>query len=170
MSKVIKIGIGIILSGISVFYLLGICLVVADAKEDAIYNLNFYIQAEQTGCEYLGQNPEINGREKQAEEGYAFYKITFEVENLSSEPYYGRISDILNIDKGINNKDVGLRILPSANSSPGYFETIEPALPGKATIEFAYYLEIREGVESVLASYLPAWEEDDIQLDIAINH
>lgn len=170
MSKVIKIIIGVILSGISAFYLLGIILVIADAKKDAIYSLHSYIRVEQTGCEYLGRNPVINGREKQADDGYGFYKITFEASNLSSEPYYGRISDILNIDKGINNKDVGLRILPSTNSSPGYFETIEPALPGKATIEFAYYLEIREGVESVLASYLPAWEEDEIELDIAINH
>ena len=36
MSRIIKIIIGTILLGISAFYFLGICLVVADAKEDAV--------------------------------------------------------------------------------------------------------------------------------------
>lgn len=169
MSKVIKIVIGSILLSISAFYLLGICLVVADAKEDAIYSLDFYIQAEQTGCEYLGKNPEINGREKHAEEGYGFYKITFEVENLSSEPYYGALSDIFDTGRWIDDENVGLMILPSPSGSPGYFETVKPVLPGKTTIKLVFYLEIREGVESVRASYLPAWEAEEVELDIVLN-
>ena len=169
MNKVIKIVVGVILSGVSAFYLLGICLMVADAREDAVYSLHSYIQVKQKDCEYLGQNPVIHGREKQADEGYGFYKITFEAENLSSEPYYGSISDIFDTGRWIDDENVGLMILPSSHGTPGYFETIAPALPGKATIEFTYYLEIREGVESIKASYLPAWEEEEVQLDIVLR-
>lgn len=169
MSKVIKVVMGIILIGISLFFLLGSILVIKDAKEDAVYSLRSYIQVEQTGCEYLGQNPVINGREKQADEGYGFYKITFEAENLSSVPYYGSLADILDIDRGMDDEDVGLMILPSTDGSPGYFETTTPAFPGKAVIDFTYYLEIKEGVERVQASYRSAWEEDEIELEVVLN-
>ena len=169
MSKVIKVVMGIILMGISLFFLLGSILVIKDAKEDAVYSLHSYIQVEQTGCEYLGQNPVINGREKQADEGYGFYKITFEAENLSSVPYYGSLADILDIDRGMDDEDVGLMILPSTDSSPGYFETTTPAFPGKAAIDFAYYLEIKESVESVQASYWPTWDEDQVQMNIVLD-
>lgn len=169
MSKVIKFVMGIILMGISLFFLLGSILVIKDAKEDAVYSLRSYIQVEQTGCEYLGQNPVINGREKQADEGYGFYMITFEAENLSSVPYYGSLADILDIDRGMDDEDVGLMILPSTDSSPGYFETTTPAFPGKAAIDFTYYLEIKEGVESVQASYRPTWEEEQVQMNIVLD-
>ena len=68
MGKVIKIAVGVILLGISAFYLLGVYLMITDAREDAAYKLSSSVRAEYLGSEYLGGRMELDGNEEQAEE------------------------------------------------------------------------------------------------------
>ncbi len=171
MSRIIKIIIGTILLGISAFYFLGICLVVADAKEDAVYSLRSYIRLEQADCEYLGQNTVIDGEEHTAIEGYGFYKIIFKAENLSSQPHYGEIVYLLDIDRGRDDREVRTVILPSNKdySQTGFSAAADSGLPGKRDTEVVCYIEVKEGVDMVHASYQPTWDEKQVELDIALN-
>lgn len=171
MSRIIKIIIGTILLGISVFYFLGICLVIADAKEDAVYSLRSYIRMEQADCEYLGQNAVIDGDEQTAGEGYGFYKVVFKAENLSSQPHYGEVLYLLDIERDRGGREVRSVILPSNDkySQTGFSAAADLGLPGKTDTEAVCYIEVKEGVDMVHASYMPTWDEKKIELDIVLN-
>lgn len=171
MSRIIKILIGTILLGISAVYFGGVCLVMADAKEDAVYSLRSYIRMEQVDCEYLGQNAVIDGNEQTAGEEYGFYKVVFRAENLSSQPHYGEIGYILDIDQSRDGREVGAVILPSDHdySQPGFSAASDLGLPGKTETEVICYIEVKEGVDLIHASYQPNWDEKKIELDIVLN-
>lgn len=171
MGRIIKIIIGTILLGISACYLLGVCLVMADAREDAVYSLRPYIRMEQVDCEYLGQNAVIDGNEQAAGEGYGFYKVVFKVENLSSQSHYGEIGYMLDIGRGRDGREVGAVILPSDHdySQTGFSAASDFRLPGKSDTEFNCYIEVKEDVDLIHASYQPNWDEKRIELDIVLN-
>ena len=98
MGKVIKIAVGVILLGISAFYLLGVYLMITDAREDAAYKLSSSVRAEYLGSEYLGGRMELDGNEEQAEEGYGFYKLKFQLENVSSKVCFSGFDYLISIE------------------------------------------------------------------------
>ena len=164
----VKIVVGIILLGISAFYLLGVCLVIGDAREDAAYNLVPYIEAEQTECVYLGQEPVINGEKQRAEDGYGFYQLTFRVENLSSVSYEGGLNYVLTIDRGFDQEVE--RIMECREiAGAGIYDAASPSLPGKTQVDLTYYVEVKEGVGQLLGTYRPNWNEDPVCLDIILD-
>lgn len=171
MSRIIKIIIGTILLGISAYYFFGVCLVMADAKEDAVYSLRSYIRMEQADCEYLGKNALIDGNEQMAEEGYGFYKVVLKAENLSSQPHYGEIGYMLDIDRSRDGQEIGAVILPSDHdyNQSGFSAASDFGLPGKTDTEILCYVEVKEGVDLIHASYQPNWDEKRIELDIVLN-
>lgn len=171
MGRIIKIVIGTIFLGISLFYFVGVCLVMADAKEDAVYKLRSYIRMEQTDCEYLGRYAVIDGDERTAGEGYGFYKMVFKVENLSSQPHYGEIVYLLDIERGRDGQEVRTVILPSDNDydQSGFSAMTDFGLPGKTETEVVCYIEVKDGVDVVYASYQPNWDEERAELEIVLN-
>lgn len=167
MRKALKIITGVILLGISAFYLLGVCLVAKDARKDASYSLRSWLQPEYLGCEYAGRRVEIAGNEEQAEEGYVFYRMDFRLENLSSVAYNGDFGYLITVN-GADYRDVG-RILsvpgydPTGNTS-GIYNKVSPILPGKTQMDLIYYVEVQEGAGELSLMYYPAWSEDKIPL------
>lgn len=168
MVKGIKMVIGILLLGISAFYLLGVCLVIGDARKDASYQLSYCIQAEQTGCEYLGQETVINGERQEAEAGYGFYQLTFRVENLSSVSYYEGLENMLAMDGGYD-REIGRIVEDSRMIGSGIYDTTAPVLPGKTQADLVYYVEVKEEVSQLLATYRPNWDEDPVRLDVMLD-
>ncbi len=173
MSRVIKIVIGVILLGISAFYFLGSCLIIKDAGEDAVYHLSYYLQAEYLGSEALGEQIELNGDKKQAEEGYEFYKLEFQVENVSSRVFFSGLDYLISID-GEHYEDVRRVIAPenynAAEASPEvFYSTVDPVLPGKAQMKLEYYAEVKKGMSRLSARYYPSWDEDEELLDIILK-
>lgn len=173
MGKVIKIAIGVILLGISAFYLLGVCLVMADAREDAAYSLSSYVQAEYLGSEYLGERMEFDGNEEQAEEGCGFYKLRFQLENVSSKVCFSGFDYLISVE-GENYGEVRRKLVPPEYELPGMspagaYRTAIPVLPGKSRMELVYYVEVQEGVIQLTARYYPSWNEDEVSMELLLN-
>lgn len=173
MAKVIKIIVSMILLGISAFYALGTYLVVVDSREDAVDNIKSYLQVEYLGSEYLGERAEINGDEKQAEEGYAFYKLQFQLENISSEVCFSGFDYLIAIDGEqygeVRQVLTPLEYYPIEISPVGIYSTTIPVLPGKTQMDLIYYVEVQEGVEQLFARYYPTWDEDEMTLEFHIE-
>lgn len=169
MSRVIKITTGVILLGISAFYLLGVCLVMKDAKEDAVYSLDYCLQVEQTGSEYLGENAEIYGEEKRALEGFGFYKLDFRVENLSTTAYHGGFSFLVDMYKETSAGKVGEVISDTEYYDYWMYGGSTPSLPGKTGADFTYYVEIKDGTEELSAAYRTAYGGEEKEIVIRLQ-
>ena len=173
MGKVIKIAVGVILLGISAFYLLGVYLMITDAREDAAYNLSSSVRAEYLGSEYLGGRMELDGNEEQAEEGYGFYKLKFQLENVSSKVCFSGF-DYLILIEGESYEEVNRKLVPSKYCPPdiipaGAYGTTIPILPGKSQMELVYYVEVQEGVDQLTARYYPSWNEDEVIMELLLK-
>lgn len=167
MTKIFKMIIGIGLIGFSLFYLLGVILVIADAKETATYNIEHDISFTYEGCEELddtlmmSENAPMKGKD-----GYTCYTLYFTAENYSTQPYYGNPADALWFvsdvyDTCYEHKDSDYERL--------FYSNAEPALPGKTQCSVIVHALVRDGVETLTASYNPNWDEDEVFVEISLE-
>lgn len=173
MAKRFYIAVGLILLGISAVYMVKSYFKIAKAREDVSHDIDYYLQAELKDCEYIGRYASIE------EEGYqqlaanmyfGFYKLTFRVNNLSSERYTGRFDNILAIDNGPDDT-VRRTIFPKENIEGGIYRTASPEIPGKTYVDIVCYAEVREGTALIYADYEAewGWDEGKTTLEIPLH-
>lgn len=173
MAKRFYIAAGLILLGISAVYMVKSYFKITKAREDASHDIDYYLQAELKDCEYIGRYASIE------EEGYkqlaanmyfGFYKLTFRVNNLSSERYTGRFDNILAIDNGPDDT-VRCTIFPKENIEDGIYRTASPEIPGKTYVDIVCYAEVREGTALIYADYEAewGWDEGKTTLEIPLH-
>jgi len=171
--KAIKIVIGVILLGFSAFYLLGIVVSLDDVKSTVSYSADSYLQVEFLDSENVGDAVETEwGRELSADPGYDYYRLSFRIENLSSREYYGVPAQAVSID-GVEYDDVqwGTEYEgKDVDYEQLFYESAQPSLPGKTETTAVLYVQVKEGVDMVIASYTPSWKvEEATVLDIPLN-
>ncbi len=169
MTKRLYIAAGLILLGISAFYIVRSYFQIVNAREEASHDIDYYLQAELKDCEYLGRYISIGdqGYELAANMYYGFYKLTFRVDNLSSERYTGKFDNILVIDRDSDDK-VRRSIFPKEQRESGIYRTAGPEIPGKTCTDIVCYVEVREGTALIYADYAAEWGWDEVRTTLEI--
>lgn len=163
MSKVIKILAGCLLCGFSAFYLLGIILVAADARESASYSLSPYLMIEEAQSIPVGEVLDWQGEQLTAEEGYTFYRILLTVQNQTSVGDYGVPEHLFSIE-GDTYDDVARCCFADdpENYDALFYDAAFPAFPGKTDTVVEAYVEARRDIDEIRVVYYPNWDENEI--------
>ena len=169
MAKRLYIAVGLILFGISAVYIVRSYFEITNAREEAAYDIDYYLQAELKDCEYLGRYVSVKeeGDELAANMYFGFYKLTFQVSNLSSERYTGRLDNILTIS-GESDDKVRRTLFPKEYIEGGIYRTASPDIPGKTCTDIVCYVEVREGTDLIYADYEAEWGWDEVKTTLEI--
>lgn len=159
MNRLRKIAMGVILLWLSVLYLQFVNDRASEKRIEAVLMIEPYIQVEVLDSKYVGKNPVIYGQEKKASYGYGFYKVTFRIENLSSKAYNSGINNIIQINESLNK--VNTVIMPPIGEKEDYLCTLMPSIPGKTGVDLEYYMEVKDGTETLYVYYKTSFREDD---------
>ena len=157
MSKTVKIVIGSVLMTLGVLYLIIVCVMASEAKKDARYHLDSYLQVEYLGGEYLGKSAVTDwGEELLEADRCVYYCLDFEVENLSSEEYYNSPAGAIyfSSDYSVEWTYEG----EHRDYEQLFYEGAVPILPGKTSSSARVYIRVRESVDEVRARYCPAYD------------
>lgn len=154
---------------LGVLYLIIMCAVALEEKRDIRYRLDSYLKVEYLDGEYLGKSAVTDwGEELTEEEGYVYYRLDFEVENLSSEEYYNppasaiRFSGSYSVERTYEGERLDYEGL--------FSEGAVPNLPGKTKSKARIYIQTRERVEELVAQYRPNYDEEEIEIAIPLEN
>lgn len=168
MNKTVKIVIGSILMMFGVLYLLVMFALALEERDNVRYHLETYLNAEYQGGEYLGKSAVTDwGCDLEERDGYVYYCLDFQMENLSSEEYYNPPASVFSFwsdysaDWTYEGKDRDYEKL--------FCDAVRPKLPGKSSALARIYVQVREGTEKITACYHPNFEEDEIEIPISLE-
>lgn len=161
----LKIGFGTVLLVISAFYLFVIIMIMSEAKQDAAYGMDSYLEFEYEGCEKVNGEVEIDGEIWKATKGYSIYCVHLTARNQSSVEYYADPGEALTWNYGCYSIEPD----NSYSYNDFYYESRTPSLPGKAEAKVQVYVQVEEDTKSVTASYYPNWDAEKVELEMPLS-
>ena len=167
MSKQIKMTISFVLLLMSAVCIFRTCESMKSAREKAAGYVHPYLQIDVTDCEYVGRQAPIGteGRVLTAKTYFGFYKLTFHVENLGCEYYSGNPIRIPAPDK--QDENVRRTEFKGKDEKIEIFRQEGAVIPGKTGADFVCYIEVREGTDTIYASYEAEWfEMKDLEIKL----
>ena len=159
--KTAKIVIGIFFLVFSGLYLIGVLSYAAYAKSEATYySSSDCLRMEFEESRYIGERAVTEwGSENTAEPGYGIYRMVFRVENQGCSAFYGTPAGRIHLD-GENWDDRGAIMYHDPSYQALFANAARPFLPGKSQVRVIVYVEVKDGVDTLTASFWTVGDGD----------
>lgn len=168
MSRTVKMVIGSILMMLGALYLIVMCVMGSERKEDARYFINSVLEVEYKDDQYLGSSAVTDwGEELEERDGYVYYCLDFEIENKSSGDYFGVPASAIRFQSDYST--LAFYEGRQLDYEKMFYGAAEPILPGKTKTAARIYLQVREGTRQVTASYRPDYDVEDAEIVILLE-
>ncbi len=170
MSRTVKLVIGILFLVFSGLYLMGVVSYAVYAKAEAsYYSAGDCLHMEFEDSEYMGETAVTEwGSENRAEPGYGIYRMIFRVENQGCSAFYGTPAGRIHLD-GENWDDRGAIMYHDPSYNALFADGARPFVPGKSEVRVILYVEVKEGVETLTASFWTVGNEDKNEIKISLT-